>query len=184
MAVLIPLSHKIARFLCFMASQFVFLLAIGAVTRPEDEEMASAYDLFFGVLKLALRASIGTSSSPDSERALEASSLAARLQTSRDRALFVFLCSISGSLAISSLRWDSTYRLSSMEEVCRGASLGALYALLYLYSKRMILKFPVIQVTISLALTSPNHIFDNVSLSFPYFVFREKFSICNYTCWL
>ena len=131
---------------CFMASQVVFLLGIAAITRPEEEDVASASDIIFGVLKLAWRASTGASL--DRERVQEVSSLTARLQTSRDRSLFIFLCSISGSLAMLSLRWDSTSRLSSMEEVCRGASVGILYAVLHLYRKRMILAFPVIQVII------------------------------------
>ena len=144
--IMIPFSHKFARFLCFMASQVVFLLGIAAITRPEEEDVASASDIIFGVLKLAWRASTGASL--DRERVQEVSSLTARLQTSRDRSLFIFLCSISGSLAMLSLRWDSTSRLSSMEEVCRGASVGILYAVLHLYRKRMILAFPVIQVII------------------------------------
>ena len=144
--IMMPFSHKIARFLCFMASQVVFLLGIAAITRPEEEDVASASDIFFGVLKLAWRASIGASL--DRERVQEVSSLTARLQTSRDRSLFIFLCSISGSLSMLSFRWDSTSRLSSMEEVCRGASVGVLYAVLHLYRKRMVLAFPVIQVII------------------------------------
>lgn len=113
------------------------------MTHPEDKDAASAADIFFGVLKLAWRAVVGATS--DRDAALDAAALTRKLQTSRDRSLFVFLCAISGSLSIISLTWSSSLHLSAKEEACRGAALGLLYAFLHLYKKRTILTFPVIQ---------------------------------------
>lgn len=113
------------------------------MTHPEDKDAASAADIFIGVLKLAWRAIVGASL--DRDIAQNAAVLARKLQTSRDRALFVFFCAISGSLSIVSLTWSSQSRLSAMEEACRGTALGLSYAFLHLYSRRMILTFPVIQ---------------------------------------
>lgn len=139
----LPLLQKFFRFLTFVASQSIFLLGETVVTHPEDKEAASVADVFFGVSKLAWKAIAGASL--DRDATLGAALLTRKLQTSRDRSLFVFLCAISGSLSVISLTWTSSLHLSAKEEACRGAALGLLYAFLYLYKKRMIFTFPVIQ---------------------------------------
>eukprot|EP00250_Pteridium_aquilinum_P006221 c16184_g1_i1 orf=644-2320(+) len=139
----LPFSQRFLRFLSFVASQIIFLLGEAVVTHPEDKDAASAVDIFCGVLKLAWRAVVGAPLDRDGD--LDAAALTRKLQTSRDRTLFVFLCSISGSFAIISLTWSSPSHLSAKEEACRGAALGLLYAVWHLYRKRMILIFPIIQ---------------------------------------
>ncbi|KAI5060257.1 hypothetical protein GOP47_0024677 [Adiantum capillus-veneris] len=139
----LSLPENLFRFALFITSQIVFLLGEVLVTHPEDKDVASATDIIFGFLKLVWRAIVGASLDKDS--ALDNALLVQKLQTSRDRALFVFSCAIAGSLSIMSLTWNSSSHLSAKEEACRGAALGLLYAFWHLYTKRMILRFPIIQ---------------------------------------
>ncbi|MCO5573759.1 hypothetical protein L7F22_027533 [Adiantum nelumboides] len=136
--------EKLLRFLLFSTSQIIFLLGEALVTHPEDKDAATATDIIFGFLKLAWRAIVGASLDKDSAR--DNAFLVRKLQTSRDRALFVFSCAISGALSLVSLTWNFPSHLSAREEACRGAALGLLYAFWHLYTKRMILRFPIIQV--------------------------------------
>lgn len=113
------------------------------MTHSEDKDAASAADIIIGVVKLTWRGIVGASLDKDS--VLDSAVLVRKLQTSRDRALFVFLCAISGSLSTISFAWSSSLHFTAKEEACRGAALGFVYACWHLYTKRMILRFPIVQ---------------------------------------
>lgn len=128
-------------FLVFQASQLLFLIGKLFVTTFQEKEAASALDLLSGVWKIACNMLMGTSWEPEAAR-----HLSSKISTTRDRIIFIFLCTISGFLSLVALASTQLTPPNVLDTGVRGAALGFVYACLQFFQKKEVLSFPLIQV--------------------------------------
>uniref|UniRef100_A0A0C9RSU8 TSA: Wollemia nobilis Ref_Wollemi_Transcript_14496_1988 transcribed RNA sequence n=1 Tax=Wollemia nobilis TaxID=56998 RepID=A0A0C9RSU8_9CONI len=129
------LSMRFFRFLVFQFCVAILLVAHYIVTSPEEKSAASALELAAGAMGAALGGGWWTGP------------LRQRAQTTADWALFVFTSMFGGFLAVFSMtagfmRVEGT---SSFDMALRGAALGFVYGVHYIYRKRWVVNFPIIQ---------------------------------------
>lgn len=128
-------------FLVFQAAQLLFLIGKLFVTTFQEKEAASVLDLISGVWKITCNVALGTAWEPEAARYLSA-----KISTTRDRIIFVFLCTISGFLSLVALASTQLMPPNIGDIGVRGAALGLVYACLHLFQKKEVLSFPLIQV--------------------------------------
>lgn len=128
-------------FLVFQASQLLFLIGKLFVTTFQEKEAASIVDLISGFWKISCNVVLGADWEPEAARYLSS-----KIRTTRDRIIFVFLCSISGLLSLVALAFTQLVPPSIVDIGVRGAALGFVHACLHLFQKKEVLSFPIIQV--------------------------------------
>lgn len=128
-------------YLVFQAAQLLFLVGKLFVTSFQEKEAASALDLISGVWKISCNFAVGTSWEPEAAR-----HLSSKIRATRDRIIFVFLCTISGFLSLVALASTQRTPPNMLDIGVRGAALGFVYACLHLFQKKEVLSFPLIQV--------------------------------------
>ncbi|KAH9321948.1 hypothetical protein KI387_016587, partial [Taxus chinensis] len=118
------------RFLVFQMCMTLLLVGHFIVTSPEEKAAAGVWEIMVGFMG----AVIGGRD--------EATCLRRRTQTLADWALFVFITTFVGFLALFSL---AVGLMSPFDTILRGAALGFVYGLHYIYKRRWVLCFPIIQ---------------------------------------
>lgn len=127
-------------FLVFQVSQLLFLIGKLFVTTFQEKEAASVLDLISGVWKMTCNMVVGSSWEPEAAR-----HLSVKIRTTKDRIVFVLVCTISGFLSLLALA-STQQRLPNLLDIgVRGAALGLVYACLHLFQKKEVLTFPIIQ---------------------------------------
>lgn len=110
------------------------------MTTCQEREVASGLDLVSGVWKLTWNVLVGISWEPEDAR-----HLSSKISRIRDQIIFTLLCAISGFFSLVSLASTELSPVSILDIGVRGAWLGFVYACFYLYQKKQILTFPIIQ---------------------------------------
>jgi len=125
------------RFLVFQICLAMLLVAHCIVTSPEEKAAASVWEMTGGLMGAVLGGGGGR------RRGV----LRRRAQTSGDWFLFVLISTLGGFLALFSVTGGLMQMdvLAPFHMALRGAALGFIYGLHYVYKKRWVLSFPIIQ---------------------------------------
>ncbi|KAJ1703019.1 hypothetical protein LUZ63_002798 [Rhynchospora breviuscula] len=119
-------------FLLLLSSSFLLLLS------PSPVPAASLPELFTTLLKSALKCAIGGFSGPDFT-----GDSVSRAWRSLKSIFFLVVCVVAGIFSVFAACWDSDEGAYALG--LRGAVFGLVYGAHYLFRKRWILKFPIIQ---------------------------------------
>ncbi|GMP94912.1 hypothetical protein CsSME_00044174 [Camellia sinensis var. sinensis] len=142
-----PFTLSLSSFFSFLSFHFsllLFSLSMSAVASPQPHTAATPLELSLGLLRL-LFVSGAQPLSPDFRR---------RARVSLVFVLFVAACALSGLLAVICVCWkcfeDSFDRGSRARRLLgtlgfRGFAIGFFYGVCYLYKRRWVLEFPIIQ---------------------------------------
>ncbi|KAI7993261.1 hypothetical protein LOK49_LG11G01742 [Camellia lanceoleosa] len=142
-----PFTPSLSSFFSFLSFHFsllLFSLSISAVASPQPHTAATPLELSLGLLRL-LFVSGAQPLSPDFRR---------RARVSLVFVLFVTACALSGLLAVICVCWkcfeDSFDGGSRARRLLgtlgfRGFAIGFFYGVCYLYKRRWVLEFPIIQ---------------------------------------
>ncbi|MQL87737.1 hypothetical protein Taro_020288 [Colocasia esculenta] len=136
------LLSSLLSFLAFHLALLLFSFSLFLSSSPQPEASASPPELAAGVLKSLLKSAVGGFQGP----AFDPYFRRRAGRVARSVAL-VLICSASGSLAVVALCADFGV-LDGRELVdlgLRGLVFGAVYGCYYIYKKRWVLQFPIIQ---------------------------------------
>ncbi|EHA8590345.1 hypothetical protein COCNU_scaffold017295G000010 [Cocos nucifera] len=137
-----PSPLAILSFLVFHLSLLLLSLSLFLLSSPHPDPSASLPDLAAVLLRVSLRSLVGgfshSSSSPDARR---------RARRALASALFLVICAVSGFLSVVAACGESEllYGLRLVGLGLRGSVFGLVYGLHYVFRKRWILQFPIIQ---------------------------------------
>ncbi|XP_077247010.1 nucleoporin protein Ndc1-Nup protein [Tasmannia lanceolata] len=141
----LSLLFSLFTFLSFHLSLLLFSLSLFITTSPQDDPPASISELSAGFLNFILKSIVlGTAGgSPE----LSAPAFRRRARTSVGFFIFAIVCGLSGFLSMVSVCGTSELfdgmRLISLG--FRGFVFGLAYGIYYVYKKRWVLGFPIIQ---------------------------------------
>ncbi|KAJ7294285.1 hypothetical protein O6H91_Y269100 [Diphasiastrum complanatum] len=145
--ILLPTLITFIGYILFLTAQLLFIVGETLVLQPESKDSASVGELVVGISTLAWRAALGGTSQGD--LAFRIADLVQKMEALRDRVLFIILCIASGCLSLLSLgspMYSYLGSLGMLDMSLRGAILGLFYGLWYIYQKRYVITFPIIQV--------------------------------------
>ena len=134
---------SLASFLIFHLSSLMFSLSLFLTSTPQPEPSASVPELVAGILKASVKSLVGGFQTclllPEFRRRVG--------RTIRYLAL-IFICAASGFLCILSMCCNLESLLWSTISYAwlRGLAFGLVYGFHYVYKKRFILQFPILQV--------------------------------------
>uniref|UniRef100_A0A7N0UE67 Nucleoporin protein Ndc1-Nup n=1 Tax=Kalanchoe fedtschenkoi TaxID=63787 RepID=A0A7N0UE67_KALFE len=126
-----PTLHGLLAFLPFNLATLLFSLSLIAVSTPHYQPPASPLELLIGLFRLLI---LSGDSSPE---------FRSRAKVSLGFLLVVTASAISGSLAVASICWVDSDGVLVLG--FRGFSIGFLYGLYFVYTRRWVLQFPIIQ---------------------------------------
>ncbi|GLU18430.1 hypothetical protein SLE2022_347340 [Rubroshorea leprosula] len=133
-----PILRLLSTFFTFHLSQLIFSASLSVVSSPQPTPPASPIQLLFGLVRLLLGDS--TDLSIDFRR---------RAKVSLSFVLFVAASAFSGLVSVVPFFWvsgvDADGLLMIRRVGIRGFVAGLLYGLFYIYKKRWVLEFPIIQ---------------------------------------
>ncbi|KAJ7548109.1 hypothetical protein O6H91_08G117700 [Diphasiastrum complanatum] len=144
--ILLPTLITFIGYILFLTAQLLFIVGETLVLQPESKDSASVGELVVGISTLAWRAALGGTSQGD--LAFRIADLVQKMEALRDRVLFIILCIASGCLSLLSLgspMYSYLGSLGMLDMSLRGAILGLFYGLWYIYQKRYVITFPIIQ---------------------------------------
>ncbi|XP_058098093.1 uncharacterized protein LOC131243048 [Magnolia sinica] len=129
-------------FLSFHLALLLFSLSLFLISSPHSDPSASVSDLTVGLLRFFLR-SVVAGGSPD----FSTVDFRRRAKKSLGLLLFMVGCVFAGSLsAVSFCRESDLFDGAGLIGLCvRGIVFGAVYGFHYVYKKRWVLVFPIIQ---------------------------------------
>ncbi|XP_010909755.1 uncharacterized protein [Elaeis guineensis] len=137
-----PSPLAILSFLAFHLSLLLLSLSLFLLSSPHPDPSASLPELAAFLLRVSLRSLVGgfshSSSSPDAHR---------RARRALASALFLVICAVSGFLSVAAACGESELLYGSrlVGLGLRGSVFGLVYGLHYVFRKRWILQFPIIQ---------------------------------------
>lgn len=136
-------------FFIFHLSQLLFSASLSVVSSPQPHRPASPLQLALGLIRvLVVSGGSDASGSPDFRR---------QAKVSLGFVLFVVAAALSGLVATASVCWLSPIGNGSQfigRVAFKGFIVGLLYGMHYVYKRRWVLEFPIIQVSLSLLLRS------------------------------
>ena len=127
-------------FLTFHLSQLLFSASLSLLASPQLERPAAPLELTFGLVRFLVVSGGDNASSTSAFNDFRR-----RATVSLYLLLFVVATAISGSLAAVSICWGKSDGLRSAWHT--GLSMGLIYGAFYVYNKRWVLTFPIIQVS-------------------------------------
>ncbi|XP_023517550.1 uncharacterized protein LOC111781279 isoform X1 [Cucurbita pepo subsp. pepo] len=125
-------------FLTFHLSQLLFSASLSLLASPQLERPAAPLELTFGLVRFLVVSGGDNASSTSAFNDFRR-----RATVSLYLLLFVVATAISGSLAAVSICWGKSDGLRSAWHT--GLSMGLIYGAFYVYNKRWVLTFPIIQ---------------------------------------
>ncbi|KAG6581458.1 hypothetical protein SDJN03_21460, partial [Cucurbita argyrosperma subsp. sororia] len=125
-------------FLTFHLSQLLFSASLSLLASPQLERPAAPLELAFVLVRFLV-----VSAGDNASSASASKDFRRRAMVSFYLVLFVVATAVSGSLAAVSTCWGKTDGLSSAWHT--GLLMGLIYGLFYVYKKRWVLTFPIIQ---------------------------------------
>lgn len=134
-----PSLITLLTFFTFHLSQLLFSASLSLVSSPHSHRPAYPFELILGLVRFLLVS--------DSSSAPVAVDFRLRAKVSLSFVLFVAACAVSGLLGMVSMCWVKSSGFA-VEWVIRGFGVGLLYGLVYVYKRRWVLEFPIIQVTV------------------------------------
>ncbi|KAB1222727.1 hypothetical protein CJ030_MR2G026821 [Morella rubra] len=130
-----PSFITLLTFFTFHLSQLLFSASLSLVSSPYPHRPAYPLELILGLIRLLLVSDSSASVSADFRR---------RAKVSLSFVLFVAACAVSGCLGMMSICWVKSKGFD-VEWLIRGLGIGLLYGLVYVYQRRWVLEFPIIQ---------------------------------------
>ncbi|XP_020527769.1 uncharacterized protein LOC18441940 isoform X2 [Amborella trichopoda] len=136
-----PSLYGLLSYITFELSLFLFFLALKIITSPVDVPAASAAEISVNMAKTLIQVLI-TGYPPSSTLELRR-----RAQGSADRLLVALICAISGCVAMISVCGGSAFADAPnlVNLGLRGSIAGIVYGVHFIYMRRWVLSFPVIQ---------------------------------------
>ncbi|XP_059438102.1 uncharacterized protein LOC132170957 [Corylus avellana] len=131
-----PSLITLLTFFTFHLSQLLFSASLSLVSSPHPHRPAYPFELILGLVRFLLVSDSSSASVPVDFRF--------RAKVSLSFVLFVAACAVSGSLGMVSMCWVKSSSFD-VEWVIRGFGVGLLYGLVYVYKRRWVLEFPIIQ---------------------------------------
>lgn len=131
-----PSFITLLTFFTFHLSQLLFSASLSLVSAPYPHRPAYPFELILGLIRLLLVSDSSASVSADFRR---------RAKVSLSFVLFVAASAVSGCLGMMSICWVKSKGFD-VEWLIRGLGIGLLYGLVYVYQRRWVLEFPIIQV--------------------------------------
>ncbi|XP_072956859.1 uncharacterized protein [Typha angustifolia] len=130
-------------FISFHLSLVLLSLSLFLLSSPHPEPSASLPELTAAFLKVSLRSLIGGFSNPSF-----AADSRLRVRRALASGLFLVICGVSGFLSVGAVCGDSSELVDGIGLVglgLKGAVFGLVFGTHYLYRKRWVLKFPIVQ---------------------------------------
>lgn len=127
-------------FLTFHLSQLLFSSSLSLLASPQLERPAAPLELVFGLVRFLV-----VSGGDNASSASALKDFRRRAMVSFYLVLFVVATAVSGSLAAVSICWGKSDGLRSAWHM--GLLMGLIYGCFYVYKKRWVLMFPIIQVS-------------------------------------
>lgn len=127
-------------FLTFHLSQLLFSASLSLLASPQLERPAAPLELAVGLVRFLVVSGGDNASSTSASK-----DFLRRAMVSFYLVLFVVATAVSGSLAAVSICWGKSDGLRSAW--LTGLSMGLIYGSFYVYKKRWVLTFPIIQVS-------------------------------------
>nr|XP_028965125.1 uncharacterized protein LOC114827468 [Malus domestica] len=155
-----PSIFALFTFLTFHLSQVLFSFSLSLVSSPHPHRPASLLQLVLGLVRfLSIPGVPDSSETPDSR---------ARAKLSVGLLMFLGAAAVSGFVAVASVCGGFGDGLSAIGRVgFRGLVMGLLYGLYYVYNRRWVLEFPIIQLQNG----APSAITRSLKLSFVAYLF-------------
>ncbi|CAK9321238.1 unnamed protein product [Citrullus colocynthis] len=125
-------------FLTFHLSQILFSASLSLLASPQLERSAAPLELAFGLVRFLV-----VSGGDNTSSASASKDFRRRAMVSFYLILFVVATAVSGSLAAVSICWGKSDGLRSAWHT--GLLMGLIYGFFYVYKKRWVLTFPIIQ---------------------------------------
>ncbi|KGN49437.1 uncharacterized protein LOC101219057 [Cucumis sativus] len=125
-------------FLTFHLSQLLFSSSLSLLASPQLERPAAPLELVFGLVRFLV-----VSGGDNASSASALKDFRRRAMVSFYLVLFVVATAVSGSLAAVSICWGKSDGLRSAWHM--GLLMGLIYGCFYVYKKRWVLMFPIIQ---------------------------------------
>jgi nucleoporin NDC1 len=133
-----PSLITLLTFFTFHLSQLLFSASLSLLSSAHPYCPAYPFELILGLVRFLLVSDSSSASVPVDFRL--------RAKVSLSFVLFVAACAVSGMLGMVSMCWVKSSGFA-VEWVIRGFGVGLLYGLVYIYKRRWVLEFPIIQVT-------------------------------------
>jgi nucleoporin NDC1 len=133
-----PSLITLLTFFTFHLSQLLFSASLSLLSSAHPHRPAYPFELILGLVRFLLVSDSSSASVPVDFRL--------RAKVSLSFVLFVAACAVSGMLGMVSMCWVKSSGFA-VEWVIRGFGVGLLYGLVYIYKRRWVLEFPIIQVT-------------------------------------
>jgi nucleoporin NDC1 len=133
-----PSLITLLTFFTFHLSQLLFSASLSLLSSAHPHRPADPVELILGLVRFLLVSDSSSASVPVDFRL--------RAKVSLSFVLFVAACAVSGMLGMVSMCWVKSSGFA-VEWVIRGFGVGLLYGLVYIYKRRWVLEFPIIQVT-------------------------------------
>ncbi|KAF8398792.1 hypothetical protein HHK36_014650 [Tetracentron sinense] len=140
-----PLSPSLLSLLAFLSfhlSLLLFSTSLSIISSPQPDRPASLLELALGLVRFLLNSVTGCGSSE-----IWTPSFRRRVKTSLGFLLFIIASAVSGFLSVFSICWNlelfDGMRLIGLG--LRGFSFGLVYGVHYVYKRRWVLGFPIIQ---------------------------------------
>lgn len=133
-----PSLITLLTFFTFHLSQLLFSASLSLLSSAHPHRPAYPFELILGLVRFLLVSDSSSAPVPVDFRL--------RAKVSLSFVLFVAACAVSGMLGMVSMCWVKSSSFA-VEWVIRGFGVGLLYGLVYIYKRRWVLEFPIIQVT-------------------------------------
>ncbi|KAG2688868.1 hypothetical protein I3760_09G114100 [Carya illinoinensis] len=131
----VPSLITLFNFFTFHLSQLLFSASLSLISSPHPHRPAHPFELILGLVRFLLVSGSSASVSAD---------FRSGAKVSLSFVLFVAACAISGCLGMVSICWVKPNDFY-VEWLIRGLAIGLLYGLVYIYKRRWVLEFPIIQ---------------------------------------
>lgn len=136
---LTPSLLSLFLFLAFLLSNLLFSTALHLISSSQQPlSLASPVEILFGVFRLVFLSGDGPVGGEGRKR----------VGVSLGFVGFVGLCGVSGAVAVGSVCWSCMEFGGGLKGVgFKGFVVGLVYALVFVFKKRWIIEFPIVQVS-------------------------------------